>query len=278
MPLPVRHTLTLIRELETDGHSPLKFLCDDFAIYYCKYRSGRSLNPNEIDCLFYEILCNTLLKTLHIPTPELAWVTVSEGSYDRRQLNYHKKFCKPGTTYLGSKEVAQADLVHTITKLSSRREFKVITNPMDLFKIAYFDLWVNNTDRGRSDNYNLLLQAKSTGSTFCAFDHAFCFGGLDMLRIFNALNPVSTKDKLISSAYFKEFLQYLNTDSCKEIVDNFLPLHTDEIRQHVSNAYQMCHPTWAVPEQLVERAVSYLQDEVRLDQIKQIMLLAINKK
>lgn len=75
----------------------------DLEIYYCKYRSGRSLNAQEIDCLFYEIICSKLLNQLNIPTPELVLVTISADSFVKDKLIYNKKFCKSGAIYLGSK-------------------------------------------------------------------------------------------------------------------------------------------------------------------------------
>jgi hypothetical protein len=75
------NTVTLLEEIPTDGHSPMKFLCDDGMIYYCKYRSGYSLNAGEIDFLVYEIVCHYLLKGLEIPTPEIALVTLRKDSY-----------------------------------------------------------------------------------------------------------------------------------------------------------------------------------------------------
>lgn len=63
-------TLTLIEEMTTVWHSPLKFLCEDFNVYYAKYRLGVSLKTEEIDCLSYEVICCLLLNALKTPTPD----------------------------------------------------------------------------------------------------------------------------------------------------------------------------------------------------------------
>lgn len=163
LPMDTIRTTTLIQEMTTDGHSPLKFLCEDFNVYFAKYRTRASLNPLEIDCLFYEVVCCRLLQRLGIPTPELAIIEISSNSFSRDQLTMHRRHCRPGVLYLGSKEVKNADLIQAIAPISSRRDFKKFTNPYHLIGIAFFDLWVNNRDRGRSDNYNLCNSIRNKG-------------------------------------------------------------------------------------------------------------------
>jgi len=66
MPLSLLYTTTLLKEIPADGNSPMKFLCKDGHVYYCKYRSGKSFKEQEIDCLAYEIVCHFLLQHLQI--------------------------------------------------------------------------------------------------------------------------------------------------------------------------------------------------------------------
>jgi hypothetical protein len=75
-------TIVFIEEIPTDGHSPMKFLCDDGQIYYCKYRL--TSKREELDCLIYEVVNHFLLKALSIPTPEIALVELVEGVLVRK--------------------------------------------------------------------------------------------------------------------------------------------------------------------------------------------------
>jgi hypothetical protein len=86
----------LIEELDTDGHSPMKFICSDGSMYFVKYRSGKSLDKNEINCLVFEIVCTSLLQQLNVPVPEQALVTINENSYAPGQLVVNKKYIKQG--------------------------------------------------------------------------------------------------------------------------------------------------------------------------------------
>ena len=180
---------TLITEEKTDGHSPMKFLCSDDQIYYCKYRVD--MNQEEIDFLLYEIVCHFLLKYLKVPTPEIALVTLTKDSFDPKHLVRNKRYSKPGVICFGSKLVDSSSLLIDMQIIDSRSAFKRLDNPMDLIKIALFDLWVDNVDRGRQGNFNILMSASHRKTTYYAFDNAFAFGGQKGLRIFKPAFPIA---------------------------------------------------------------------------------------
>ncbi len=102
-------TLTLIEEVPTDGHSPMKFLCDDGNLYYCKHRIRA--NSAELDFLAYEVVSHALLRALSRPTPDIALVQVRAGSYRSDQLRANRRFVKPGVLCFGSRALPNADLV-----------------------------------------------------------------------------------------------------------------------------------------------------------------------
>lgn len=68
-----------LKELQTDGHSPMKFICSDNHVYYCKYLVNHKLE--ELDCLDYEVVCHHLLNSFEIPTPDIALVELLEGTF-----------------------------------------------------------------------------------------------------------------------------------------------------------------------------------------------------
>ena len=222
--------------------------------------------------LFYEMLCHHLLRSLQVPTPELALVEISEDSFRKEQLSYNKKHCKIGQLYLGSREVPNAELLQSIAIISGKSDFNKLANPYDLFRMAMFDLWVNNVDRGRNQNYNLLEQNTEEGIKFYAFDHAFCFGGVGMLRAFNPAHPIDTGDRLITSLYFKSILPYLDKQTCMEIIDNFLTLSPDEIDNCIEAAFAGCPAQWAIPRSLLARSGEFLSDQGRINVIRNIMV------
>ncbi|MCZ8145836.1 hypothetical protein [Flavobacterium sp.] len=94
--IPRVSTEFLIEELNTSGHAPLKFICDDDATYYCKYLT--QFDRTEINCLAYEVVAHFLLKELGIPTPEIALVEVAQGTLDNTKIRVNRRlregFCK----------------------------------------------------------------------------------------------------------------------------------------------------------------------------------------
>tara|TARA_R110000850_G_scaffold83886_5_gene179971 strand:+ start:1490 stop:2101 length:612 start_codon:yes stop_codon:yes gene_type:complete len=180
-----------IEELPTDGHHPLKIQADDGHIYFCKYLT--QLQREEIDCLFYELVCHALLSWLGIQSPEMALMEVDPLHLDSKRITYNRKLLRQKTWVLAVKMLPDTELVSGLAPLSKKSQLKKYFDPYLLVKIAFFDLWVDNVDRGVNrdgvENYNLLIQAQlmddKVSFTWIPIDHAFCFGGVAKLRILN---------------------------------------------------------------------------------------------
>jgi hypothetical protein len=266
MPLPVVKTEFLIRELETDGHRTMQFLCSDQSIYYCKYRI--STKKEEIDFLSYEVVCNYLLSCLNIPSPTLALVEIQENSYDPADLKYNGRYVRPGTICVGSKEIPGADLIVGIME-TDKKQFNKLANPDDLIRIAAFDLLVDNIDRGRNENYNLLLQSIGSKNQIVPIDHAFAFGGGNGLRSFTPQWPVLIEDRLIQTTFFRSVVRFINPERRLDIAYDCLNLLAHECPHQISNAFADFPAFWEIPPLLEQRMTDFLTDSTRLDEIKE---------
>lgn len=285
--IPVIHTQWLNEEIPTDGHSPMKFLCDDGNHYYCKYRT--QLSKEEFDCLVYELICHFLLKKLNIPTPDIALVVVEKDTYDIKKLSANKRYIKPGITCFASKEALNTILVTGIQSVDGKTHIRKFENIYDLLKIAMFDLWVDNDDRGRGDkeNYNLLLQSiqvKTDGVDailnkyrWLAFDHAFTFGGSGRLRIFNETFSPSSAFKLIESQYYSAFKKYFIKETCQSLIESFISLQHDEIENVIQSVFAEIPAEWQTPTNLAERMFNFLSNGNRINAVKQIALNSLKK-
>jgi hypothetical protein len=260
----------LIEELETDGHSPLKFICNDGFVYYVKYRSGKSFDKNEIHCLVFEMICTRLLQRLHIPVPEQALVVISKGSYVLGQVKSNKRYLKPGVIGWGSKEVEQTDLIKEIEYIQRKKEFNKLLNPDDLIRIAIFDLWVDNADR-HSGNYNLLVKLEEGKLKLITIDHAFTFGGLKGMNIFNITTQPNPHRKLIESQYFRSVVKHFRKNERLEIASQFLSLIPElDIENIVNEVFTQIPKDWDIEPGLKNRVTEFLQSEQRLLAIQQI--------
>lgn len=260
----------LIEELKTDGHSPMKFICSDGEVYYTKYRSGKSFNKDEINCLVFEMVCTKLLQRLHIPVPEQALVTVNENSYAPGQLITNKRYIKDGIIAWGSNEIAQTDLVKEIEQVTSKKAFNKFQNPDDLLRIAIFDLWVNNIDR-HSGNYNLLTKIEDGKLKIITIDHAFTFGGLQGMNIFNATTAPGSYKKLIESQYFRSVIKHFNRKERLEIAIQFISLLSEpDIKNIINEVFAQIPAQWGISPMLKKRVIDFLQSQQRMALLKQI--------
>lgn len=280
MKIPKKNTVSLIEEIPTDGHSPLKFICNDGEIYFCKYRVSQK--EVEIDCLVYEVVCSLLLKALGIPTPEIAFVQVTENSYNKDDLNKNRLFIKPGVICFGSNELKYSQLVTELDKISSKSDFKKYVNPDDIIRIALFDMWVGNTDRGkrnsnfspgRSNNYNLLTKSEGIKSKIFAFDHGFAFGGENRLRIFNELFLPDTNGKLFGTQFFENMLIYIPIERRKKVITEFIEnIKELNVSELILFIYTKLPLDWKRHPPLKDQIVKYLKNTKRINALKKIAL------
>jgi len=278
--IPTVHTLFLLEEIKTDGHSPMKFLCSDNNYYYCKYRT--QFKKEELDCLVYELVCQALLKDLNIPTPEVAFAKITEKSYELKKLEANRRNVRPGIICFASREAETTALITGIQDISGKRDLNEFDHPYDLLKIAIFDLWINNVDRGRgsANNYNLLMQTflqeeegnqrVSFKNRWLAFDHAFCFGGIEKLRIFNASMLPSSNGKLIESEYFNSVKKHYQQEICVQVIDNFISLCRNHVETIIEDVFTQIPPEWQTPVSLAERMIAFLSSSERIMHLKQL--------
>ncbi len=260
----------LIQELETDGHSPMQFICSDGSVYYVKYRSGKSFNKTEINCLVFEMICTRLLQRLQIPVPDHALVIINADSYVPGQLITNKRYIKQGVIGWGSKEIEQTDLIKEIEQIQKKTEFNKLLNPDDLIRIAIFDLWVDNADR-HSGNYNLLIKMENGKLKIITIDHAFTFGGLKGMNIFNITSQPSLHRKLIDSQYFRSVVKYFRKNERLEIASQFLSLLPElDIENIVNEVFTQIPTDWDIDPGLKKRIIEFLQSKQRLVAIQQI--------
>ncbi len=277
MPIPTVQTQYFIKELDTDGHAPMKFYCNDGQVYYCKYRLNYK-PERELDFLTYEVVAHELLQYLNIPTPPIAFVNVTEDSFDRNQLRRNRSHCEAGITCFGSQEVV-ARILSPIEKVSNKHDFNQLANPLDLLRIALFDQWVGNADRGKpideGYNYNLLIADQDKKQQYVAFDHAFIFGGENQLRIFNPQSVGFQKDSLLGCEYFWSVIRYIPTENCLNAIEQFFVfLQTDEWHTIISDTIAQCATHWPLPPNMEERVINFLSSRAanrpdRLDMLQE---------
>lgn len=270
--LKVIDTELLLEEMKTDGHAPVKFICASNEIYYCKYLNDYS--KLEFNCLAYEIVANYLLNYLQIPTPEIAIINILKGTLDKSKIKSNRRL-KEGNKCFGSKEIKLAQEVQAI-QIYTKIDFNRFLNPEDVIKIAIFDLWVDNTDRGRffpdGINYNLLIEPLGSKQRILAFDNAFIFGGKQSIGIFNSLSVVNSTNKLVETPFYKSIVKHIDVNSFNQIVNNFIHLLTKDFEQEMKNILSKLPKEWELTPNLSKRIGDYLSNKDHINRVKNIVL------
>jgi hypothetical protein len=272
-------TAYLVEELETDGHSPMRFLCDDFEEYYVKYR--KSMKKEELDTLVYEVAGSVIFNHFSIPTPEIALVEITAGSFDPKQLPVNRKYTKPGTVAFGSKKVENSNLYSDLLKIDTKRDFNRFERHTDLIIIALIDLWMDNTDR-KEGNYNLLTaQTENKRKVFVPIDNAFAFGGYNSIGIFKPGFPISCQEKLVSSDLFRSFIQFVPIEARLRTLARFRQLIDKRLEQELTNTLALVPESWKISRDLEQRILKFLFNKERIHKVVEVAdqkLKALNCK
>jgi len=212
---------------------------------------------------------------------------ISAHSLDKSKLKRNKRYVDAGNLCFASKELASADLITGLQMIGNKSQLNRFLEPYGLLKIGMFDLWVDNVDRGKNENYNLLMEAvemeqennnmtkKRTMFRWVAFDHAFAFGGVDRLRMFNETMQPTKNKKLVESPYFKSYIKHLNKKTALNIVRNFLNLTPNEIKDIIDNVFSQLPEMWQTPASLSSRMSRFLADPQRLKTVKHLTISTI---
>jgi hypothetical protein len=271
--IPRVSTEFLIEELNTSGHAPLKFICDDNETYFCKYLT--QFDRTEINFLAYEIVAHYLLKALGIPTPEIALVEVAIGTLDKSKIRVNRRL-NEGNICFGSRSVVPSNEITDFEVCLSKRDYNTIHNPEDIVKIALFDLWINNVDRGRfidpGFNYNLLAVAHHDKRKIMAIDHAFVFGGVNQIGIFNPLMGVDRSNKLHLSDFYRSCMTYMDYFTFVETIDNFIPLLHVSYELVIEQFIDQLADIWDLMPNLAQRIHQYLHNEARIHAVRETII------
>ncbi len=174
--MEVVNAITILDEIHTTGHSPLKVQGDDGNVYVVKKRKHFQTDTEMVS----EFLCNYLCRQWGIKTPECKFVKVPKELIlnDSNLSNRHNVKHYENYLCFGSKFMPDAIDVE-LSDLNFVKGFRSIFNDMaELLKVGLFDLWVVNVDR-KPTNLNLMKQIMTNGKfDFVAIDHAYAFDTL----------------------------------------------------------------------------------------------------
>jgi hypothetical protein len=190
------HTNSIIKELPTEGHSPLLVLGSDYEMYVAKNDKGKE----PPFALINECLASYCLDKWNVLAPNIKLITIANEliiAQDNLSINHRPHYYN--MPCFGSKFIKNPVDVNALLVTDKKKAYNKIINPLDVFHITLFDTWVENDDR-KPTNYNLILEPKNNKFNVVPIDNAFIFSTMS----YQDLNPdygvsVSVNDHLLVS-------------------------------------------------------------------------------
>jgi hypothetical protein len=211
--------VSIIRQYDTEGHSPLQVLADDFTAYVLKFPN----NSNDNSALIKEFICHYLLKTWSIPTPDIVGLTVlPEVLKECQFITSREKRLVGSCTCFGSKLLLNSIELMDFITAENKTSQKKILNSTDILKIGLFDIWTENEDRKPSNN-NILLEHSKKGFILNPIDHAFTFSSVEFSELnYNNVN-FSVNDSILYAPLAKSIIEKTKFDNaaCSHIKEMF---------------------------------------------------------
>jgi hypothetical protein len=196
-----RVAISIIKEINTDGHSPLLIIADDFEKYLIK--STRDQMPSYY--IINEFLCSYLLKLWEIPVPEFASITLDPSLISENGFShFHKAHFYRNITF-GSKWLDDGIEMAAFIRIQNKVGLRKFKNPFDLIKIGLFDIWVENTDRKPTNN-NILFSTSGNHFTILAIDHAFTFDSVSYSDLNSRYINNTYNDNILETEIVKDII------------------------------------------------------------------------
>ncbi len=200
--LSYKQTRTVISQYDTEGHSPLKVIADDFKTYVLKFPK----NMSDKNSIVKEFLCHYLLKCWSIPTPPIIGLSIQHDLLINSPIiSKRDKGLIGNNVCFGSQLIFDVIELNDFIEAKNKTSQKRILNTDDIFKIALFDLWIENEDR-RPTNNNILLYPDKKGLIINAIDHAFTFSTLNFNELQYSTLNFSDNDSILYSTLAKSII------------------------------------------------------------------------
>lgn len=259
-PLKYLEAKSIIEEINTDGHSPLKVLADEYETYYIK--SGKERIP-AFDML-NEYFCHYLLNLWLIPTPDIAAIKLdSELLNERGFSHYHKKHYYNQITF-GSKQLPFSFELGHFTQIRDKIDFRKYLNPDVFLKIGLFDIWVENTDR-KPSNFNILIQYVGDQLKVYAMDHAATFNCMNYKDLNSDPGFITNtyNESILYSQTIKEVIKQLKRLDLIKGLSEYFYFSVSECKHNFINIVKQIPSELGLDEELVVSLQKFLFSEQR---------------
>lgn len=195
MILETIHTNSIIKELPTEGHSPLLVLGSDYEMYVAKNDKGKE-PPISLINEFFASYC---LSNWDISSPSVKLINIDNELISiQDNLSHNHRLHYYDIPSFGSKWITNSVDVNALLITGTKKAFNKLNNPLDVFHITLFDTWVENDDR-KPTNYNLVLEPIENKFNVIPIDNAYIFSTMSYKDLNPGLFSLSANEHLLVS-------------------------------------------------------------------------------
>lgn len=244
--------------MRTYGNSPIVALGDDYELYIVK----NSKNKNPASDIINEVIGYYLLRAWEIPVPPCA---IMEVNPDLLLSEYSKHNHKPifySKPLFASKQIISNDL-NLFFEVNKRKDYNKFINPLTIFKIGLFDIWVENDDRKPTNN-NILFEAINGLNKIVAIDHSFIFSTMDYDDLDPSVFSPIYNDNILCTNFATSLKKFKNKNpKWREIDEQDFYLCIEKSKKLFDIIYKNIPKSWGYSEQNHNNLFNFLFDNKR---------------
>lgn len=267
--------IEIIKELPTDGHSPLLVVGNDYEMYVAKNDKGK-IPPLT---LINEFLSSFFLNKWGIETPESELINIPKDLLKAtNDLSFNHKLHYYDIPCFGSKFVKDSIDVNSLLITKKKKLFNRIINPSDLFHLTLYDTWVENDDR-KPTNYNLIFKPKNSKYQIMPIDNAYIFSTMS----YKDLDPkygaaVSANEHLLVSelGYLIKQNIIVNEDFIKKEKEYFY-ICIDKCKSAYHEFISQIDNIYSLESNLTSKLYDFLFDKERNNKVFEEYVYRLNQ-
>lgn len=265
---------------ETWGSGPLVCTLSNEHRYYCK-KNNKTTPP--LTDLINEVLMNKILTEWKINCPEICLVEFDYSMFENelietinkliekakaRNINYKNTYLQNRFNHVifGSK-VIQNQIGLSGTAHASAFDISNFTNPIDILKIGFFDLWISNKDRKPSNSNLIYISNSDNKFDIFAIDNCQAFYNLpNYTNLLNNASILSTNESILNCGFAQQVINSSTKQSMDKLIATFDILIIESLKI-LPSIFETIPVDWGLNVDDKNEITSFLENENRIKSI-----------
>lgn len=273
--IPILRAETIVKEIPTEGSSPLLVLADDGEPYFAK----TTISQLPLVEVINEVLAGYFAQCWSLAVPPFALVHISQSLVNHYRnekvlLSSRYNTCAfDEQIFFGSRLVScQVEIDDYFSGPYHQSQMHYFNNPLDLLKIGVFDQWIGNFDR-KPDNLNVLLAESSNGLlAFSPIDHTAAFGYASNHReVRDELLYRESKKWLLSHDFVRAIAKFTPPEAISDLQANILT-GMEVALDTMDFVFEQIPKSWGFSEKARNHLKGFLGNQERNRRIASIYL------